>query len=237
MIVYCITNKINGKRYIGSDSNDNPKYYGSGVYIKKAIKKYGKGNFHKETLCRTNDIEMMKNLEEYFINFTNAYLSPLFYNATKYSVGVSKCTWKNSISEKNKGNKYNLGKSHSQETKDKISNSNRGNTHTDYFKELKRKKAIGNTYALGNKLTKEQKEKISHSKINHPCYLDPKRNEKIREKNSKPVLQYNMKGEFIREHKSQTEACIYIGAKGMAHALKDFNKSCKGFRFKLKNPQ
>jgi hypothetical protein len=42
MVVYCITNKINGKKYIGSDSNNNPEYYGSGVYIKQSLKKYGK---------------------------------------------------------------------------------------------------------------------------------------------------------------------------------------------------
>ena len=55
MIVYCITNKINGKKYIGSDSKDNSEYYGSGVYIKKSIKKYGKENFIKEILCKFNE--------------------------------------------------------------------------------------------------------------------------------------------------------------------------------------
>lgn len=57
MIVYCITNKINGKKYIGSDSNNNPNYFGSGTYIKKAIKKYGKENFAKTIINKVDNLE------------------------------------------------------------------------------------------------------------------------------------------------------------------------------------
>ena len=50
MVIYKTTNLINGKIYIGQDSKNNPKYLGSGVIFLKAIKKYGKENFVKETL-------------------------------------------------------------------------------------------------------------------------------------------------------------------------------------------
>ena len=42
--VYIITNKINGKKYIGSSrkSQIDENYYGSGKVIKNALKKYGK---------------------------------------------------------------------------------------------------------------------------------------------------------------------------------------------------
>ena len=48
--VYEITNKINNKKYIGKHTARliNNKYYGSGLAIKRAIKKYGKENFKKE---------------------------------------------------------------------------------------------------------------------------------------------------------------------------------------------
>jgi len=37
-VVYKTTNSINGKWYIGKDSKNNPKYFGSGVALKRAIK-------------------------------------------------------------------------------------------------------------------------------------------------------------------------------------------------------
>lgn len=51
-IIYKITNTINGKFYIGKHStkNINDSYMGSGVAIKRAIKKYGKDNFIKEII-------------------------------------------------------------------------------------------------------------------------------------------------------------------------------------------
>jgi len=51
-IIYQITNKLNGKIYVGRHSCDcQPcKYMGSGVQIKNAIKKYGIENFEKQVL-------------------------------------------------------------------------------------------------------------------------------------------------------------------------------------------
>ena len=58
MIIYKTTNLINNKIYIGKDCKNKPSYYGSGILIKRAIKKYGKENFKKETLevCNKDNI-------------------------------------------------------------------------------------------------------------------------------------------------------------------------------------
>jgi len=50
--VYITTNLINGKQYIGdhSTNNLNDRYLGSGLVLKRSIKKYGKENFERKTL-------------------------------------------------------------------------------------------------------------------------------------------------------------------------------------------
>ena len=50
MVIYQTINIINNKKYIGRDKNNNPKYLGSGTYLKKSIKKYGKLHFKKEII-------------------------------------------------------------------------------------------------------------------------------------------------------------------------------------------
>lgn len=68
--LYKIKNVINEKEYIGihkSNSLCDP-YYGSGTAIKKAIKKYGRENFHKEILMLASDWEELKDLEKIAVN-------------------------------------------------------------------------------------------------------------------------------------------------------------------------
>ena len=59
-IVYCTTNLINGKKYIGSHKDNGDWYLGSGVYLAKAIKKYGRENFVRETLWEGDESERYK---------------------------------------------------------------------------------------------------------------------------------------------------------------------------------
>ena len=80
MIVYCTTNLINGKKYIGLDSNNNPKYLGSGNNISKAIKKYGCGNFKKQILEYCDSLENLVEAEKYWIDYFGAVKSDWFYN-------------------------------------------------------------------------------------------------------------------------------------------------------------
>ena len=127
MIVYKTTNLINGKVYIGKDRNNNPKYLGSGILLQKAINKYGKENFIKETLFESNNEDVINEVEKYQIS--NYKKTHECYNLAEGGNGGY--TMKHSsISEYNKW-KSNLSKAAkgrivSNETRKKISDSNKG---------------------------------------------------------------------------------------------------------------
>lgn len=80
MIIYCTTNLINGRKYIGLDTKNNPKYLGSGKAFKLALKKYGKENFSKEILYYCNNLQELLEKEEFFIKINNAVKSKEYYN-------------------------------------------------------------------------------------------------------------------------------------------------------------
>jgi hypothetical protein len=69
-IIYKITNRLNGKYYIGRHSTKNidDSYMGSGVGIKNAIKKYGVENFTKEIIEETTSSELLWELEKQIVN-------------------------------------------------------------------------------------------------------------------------------------------------------------------------
>lgn len=81
--IYITKNCINNKRYIGQCSYQNPRwktYLGSGVFLKKAIKKYGKENFSREIICDAFSREGLSELELYFIKEHDAVKRTDFYN-------------------------------------------------------------------------------------------------------------------------------------------------------------
>lgn len=87
MIVYITTNLINGKKYIGKDERNSPKYLGSGNLLRAAIKKYGRENFQKEILAYARDRADLCELEKYYIDYYSAIKSDLFYNIAEGGFG------------------------------------------------------------------------------------------------------------------------------------------------------
>jgi len=92
MIIYVTKNLINGKKYIGKDSNNNPNYLGSGTLLKKAIKKYGRENFQKEILEECKNQQDLIKQEEYWLKYYDAANNENFYNCKNVSLGIEKGT-------------------------------------------------------------------------------------------------------------------------------------------------
>ena len=125
--IYIITNTLDGKIYIGKHTTNtlNDNYFGSGLHIKRAIKKYGKENFTKEILAYTDTKDSLNQLEKYYIRKYKAQNPKIGYNLTAGGDGgyIPKTEdGKKRLSEKHKG------KPRSEETKRKISEGHKGLT-------------------------------------------------------------------------------------------------------------
>jgi len=129
MVIYEIRNIVNGKIYIGKDTTERDSYYGSGVLIKRSIKKYGKDNFTKKIIDRTDNYEELSRKEIYWIEEYKK--NHILYNITKGGDGgdtlskhpdIDKIKLKISNNSKTKGYTYEkvYGEEKSKIYKDKL---------------------------------------------------------------------------------------------------------------------
>ena len=96
MIIYKITNKVNGKSYIGQTTNSllirwykHTHKSSRCLAIHSAIEKYGKDNFTIETIDTASTKEELNEKEKYWIEFFNT-ISPNGYNL---KTGGNNCTY------------------------------------------------------------------------------------------------------------------------------------------------
>jgi group I intron endonuclease len=154
-IIYKTTNTIDGKYYIGKHQTNklNDGYIGSGKLLKRAIKKHGIENFHKEILYFCKDEKHMIALEKILVvpdKETN-------YNLCEGGKGgfsfINSTIWSN---EKRKH--HNIS----------VTPFVKGHKHSSQTKERIRKSKIGNKNFLGKSLTDEHKNNISKAKKGIP---------------------------------------------------------------------
>ena len=143
--IYLIKNNINQKIYIGKHSTDNldDGYMGSGKLIKKAIQKYGIENFTKEYLAFCDSEDALNYLEKFYIKKYKA--KEVGYNLTDGGEGLQNPNneIRQKISASRKGKPRFLGRTHTSNTKQKISESHKGEKNPNFGKprseETKRK--------------------------------------------------------------------------------------------------
>jgi group I intron endonuclease len=165
MYIYKTTNLANGKFYIGlsrKSVEQSTHYLGSGIALKKAIKKYGKENFKKEILEECNSTEMLDEREKYWIFYFNA-TGKDGYNITSGGYGNTKGMKgkKHSDETRQKLRNANLGRFVSEETKQKMSNSLKGKEFPPMTNETKQKISNGHK---GLKHSEETRQKMSNSR-------------------------------------------------------------------------
>lgn len=203
MIIYKITNKINGKVYIGqtitslerrwiqhcSDSKKKSK----NMAIIIAIQKYGKENFTIEQIDTANTRTELDQKEAYWIKYYNS-LSPNGYNLTTGGIHYEfSDETRKKISNANKGDKnYWYGKRFSTEHKNKIKNKMIGRVFTEEWKQkisesckgrklsddVREKLRLVNT---GRKASEETRRKMSNSRKGR--IVSEETRKKISEKN------------------------------------------------------
>lgn len=155
MIVYMTTNLINGKRYIGRDMYNKPEYLGSGKLLNKAIDKYGRENFEKMILQECKTLDELKSAEEYWIRKYDAANDNMFYNILDGSTGGDTITNhpdKELIKDKIRKARSKQVINHSEETKKKIGDAQRGEK----------------AFWYGKSPSNEHREKISNSLKGRP---------------------------------------------------------------------
>lgn len=166
MVIYKTTNLINGKIYIGQDSKNNSNYYGSGLLLSKALKKYGKENFIKEILQICENKEELNQFEKNWIKYYNSTNKDIGYNMSEGGTGGKLVEI-----EGKKGKTYEeyYGVERAKEIKQKSSITRKGKTKTfiNITSEEVGKKISETLKSKNLTRTAIQKQKISESLKKH----------------------------------------------------------------------
>ncbi len=140
MFVYLITNRLNGKVYVGKTVQKNlDSYFRHNLrnaesgrkdknYLYSAIRKYGSDAFTVQPICRPTSENLMSALECWYIGHYGCNNPEKGYNLTSGGDGVS------------------------------------GMMQSEFSKQKLRERSIGNTWRRGSVLSDETKQRISDSK-------------------------------------------------------------------------
>jgi group I intron endonuclease len=151
MVIYLVTNKINGLKYIGQTiktleerKNQHIKnaLRGSKYHFHRAIKKYGPDNFEWEVLEGVVSVDDLNYLEIYYIEKYNTFIGE-GYNSTKGGHGCS--GWKHSEETKRiigEKSKEQIRKPLTNEQRKKLSDFQKDKTLVERWGEEKANKMI-----------------------------------------------------------------------------------------------
>ena len=172
-IIYLTRCLVNGKLYVGLHTKGDKDYLGSGMFLLRAIKKYGKENFARTDLDTFLTLEEGQVKERRWIAALNSK-SPHGYNLTDGGEGslgyhhseTTKAKISTKMSAAGMGNTNCLGYRHTEATRAKMSATMkakpkpwlRGKRLSDATRAKMSMALMGNTRGKGNKSKVKEKE-------------------------------------------------------------------------------
>lgn len=232
--IYKITNKLNGKSYIGKTNNIVRRWkehrYGHGgtAILNKAFIKYGLNNFDFSIISTkyynsVNELNAeLSKLEIYYIGAYNTFKNG--YNATIGGDGIS--FYKHTKETIEKISKANKGRKVSAKVAENLRKAMLGKHHSIKTRNKIRQALLNRDPAIYKKVAAKNKGK----RRNHDIMM------KAAAKRKKPILQYDSKGNFVREYDGIIDAGFNTTA-NIAACCKNRLKSAYGYiwRYKTSN--
>lgn len=231
-VVYCAHNIINDKVYIGYTqqglNNRKKTHYSkaknnntSNNYFHLALIKYKRDDFKWYIIYENDNLDKLKEMEKHYISEFNSNNRDFGYNLTN---GGEQCYFNDEVKLKiskkaiernlNGSNNPFFGKKHSEETKQKLSETRKGICYNPGYKHSEQ--------------TKQKLSKIRKEITKNPNVID---NMSKAQKNNKKIIcinngiTYNSIGEAARS--------LNINKSGIQSQLKGVVKKYKGYEFKL----
>ena len=225
--IYKITNKLNGKVYIGQSINIEKRWRqhisDPGYDIHNAIKKYGKENFSFEVLLEC-PADMLDVWETDMINLYDC-VTPKGYNIVPYGKGTSqKC--REMCSKRMKENNPMKNPETAKRVAEKLKGTHHGRI-TDHMRISSSKRMKENNPMKNLETAKRVAEKLRGRKANRETTIKRSKYTKI--------LQYDLNGNLIREWEliSDISKTLNIKAHRIYEVLYGRQKITGGYKWKF----
>ena len=221
-VVYCYTNKINGKKYVGQVTRKLRKrhmeHLRNNLVVDIPIRKYGVDNFSLNIIHIAETLDELNYFEKFYIKLFNCFAN----NGNGYNVSSGGGNGNNFIGKTEDEMKL-IRRKMSENHCDCFGENNNfyGKTHSD---ETKKK--------IGNANRNRKNNGVSES--NRTRFYKQETKDKIAQKHMLKIIQMDMDGNFIKEWNFIKEASCVLGVDNscITKCCKGKRKSCGGFTWK-----